>query len=568
MIRHGKASIFNRYGKLVAGAGLLAVINVTRIFADGMPEENRPGPPDGDQNSAHSVLLDVQKDIKDIKEKIGSLTSSQEKTPEPVNCKVEEPKLPEITTQLGHLEKNVDELVAKANDNKVLGMRLPWGSHDDFSDVINILNIVAIFAAGFEIWQAHKNNWQQREAVRKNQAASFLAKQNLEEQKGIIRGNRTRAMLGDIKPRRMERIGDLIRAKSRGAPASDSNSNRSERIGDFPELYYYIADRIQNTQGTVIITMPFYLFGVLRSPHGVHNFHHTLNELFNSATGGDNKRRLVIITYDNNSRHAKAGERYSKAIHAMDTLDDMAQSQMLKRIFTKDIWEPFSDKLQKFWKLLDKYKRSREILTNLAKEQEEFLKGKGDVSAEIMDKEFLKHLKKLPASLKNFLNPMYSNPLNPVYWRHRYVKIKLFRGLHNIREAFGHAVGDQEQKYFDPARQEVTGTPWPSDATIIRVQREKLEKICNIFDNEMTVFAGGELMRAYSSLAPADNTRRNKLMSESGQIRIKRYKKDLAGLFEIAGREQFPDEILEQLNQDLPGIEMVEEWLKTPRPRV
>lgn len=286
-----------------------------------------------------------------------------------------------------------------------------------------------------------------------------------------------------------------------------------------------------------------------------------MNELFNSATGGDNKRRLVIITYDNNSRHDKAGERYSKAIHAMDTLDDMAQSQMLERIFTKDIWEPFSDKLQKFWKLLDKYKRSREILTNLAKEQEEFLKGKGDVSAEIMDKEFLEHLKKLPASLKDFLNPMYSNPLNPVYWRHRYVKIKLFRGLHNIREAFGQSVGKQEEIYFDPVKQEITGTPWPRDATIIRVSRDELEKIGNDFDNEMTVFAGGEVMRAYSSLAPADNTRRNKLMSESGKIKIEHYKRDMSDLFRIAGRDQFTDEILKQLNKELPGIDAIKDWL-------
>jgi hypothetical protein len=100
------------------------------------------------------------------------------------------------------------------------------------------------------------------------------------------------------------------------------------------------------------------------------------------------------------------------------------------------------------------------------------------------------------------------------------------------------------------------------------VSRDELEKIGKVFDNEMTVFAGDEVMRAYSSLAPTDNTRRNKLMSESGQIRIKRYENNLTGLFKIAGRHQFTDEILEQLNQDLLGVEVIEEWLKTPKPGV
>ena len=33
-----KASLFKGYRKYIAGAGLLAVLNVGRIFADGMPE--------------------------------------------------------------------------------------------------------------------------------------------------------------------------------------------------------------------------------------------------------------------------------------------------------------------------------------------------------------------------------------------------------------------------------------------------------------------------------------------------------------------------------------------------
>ena len=114
-----------------------------------------------------------------------------------------------------------------------------------------------------------------------------------------------------------------------------------------------------------------------------------------------------------------------------------------------------------------------------------------------------------------------------------------------------------------------TGTTWPRGATIVRVPRGELKKIRKTFDNEMTVCIDGiEVIRAYSSLIPTGNLRKNRLVSQSGEEGIDVYKTELSNLFEIAGRKQIPKAIRQKLNKALPDIGVIKEWIKSPEPEV
>lgn len=527
------------------------------------------------------MLWDIKSHILDVEKTLDTLKSSQKIQPELVKCKVEESKPPEKTTQLKCIDKKLDVLIAKSNEHKILKyIPLPdFMSRDDFSDLISFLNIAAFFVAGYEIRQAHRSNQQQKEAVRKSKSSSYALQQNVEEQKGIIRGNRTRALIGDRKTSWPERKGDLVRARTTRASTGESDLNRAARIGDFPEMYYYIADRIQNTQGPVIITMPFYLFGILGSPHGLNNFHHTLHELFGNAAAGNDKRQLIVITYEDNYRCLLALTRYSHAIHAIETLDDTPQSQKLEKIFSKKVWEAFLVEMQKFREALDEHPRNREILENLAKEYEEFLikaeegaiasKGSADevknASAEDMDKAFLAHLKVRPMLPQKGWRRFVPG-LNGLL---RDKEIMLFDALHNARTAFSQAVEAQEKIYsIKEAEWNGTETPWPQGATIAKLSHEKLKKIGKTYDNVMTVYTGGEVISATSSLDPSHNARKNRLMSESGEKAIDYHEQQLSDLFEIAGREQFSPETIKLLKRILPNIRAIKNWPVPTAPQV
>lgn len=105
--------------------------------------------------------------------------------------------------------------------------------------------------------------------------------------------------------------------------------------------------------------------------------------------------------------------------------------------------------------------------------------------------------------------------------------------------------------------------------TIIEVPRDRLEAVNKTFDNEMTVCIDGiEVIRAFSSLIPTGNLRKNNLMSGSGDIVIKNYTKQLSDLFDKAGLKQIPEDFLMETANRMPGIEAIEEYLTTPDPKI
>jgi hypothetical protein len=79
-------------------------------------------------------------------------------------------------------------------------------------------------------------------------------------------------------------------------------------------MYHYISERIQSAQNIVVITMPFYQFGILGSPQRTARLSSDpMHESDLAIAAGSNKPHLVFITYDDESRCVMARKRYSRA---------------------------------------------------------------------------------------------------------------------------------------------------------------------------------------------------------------------------------------------------------------
>jgi hypothetical protein len=149
---------------------------------------------------------------------------------------------------------------------------------------------------------------------------------------------------------------------------------------------------------------------------------------------------------------------------------------------------------------------------------------------------------------------------------------ELFKELDKTRDAFSEAVEEQEGIYFHQTKKwNGTGTPWPEDMQIIKLTRDMLRPD-QTFDNEITICIDGiEVIRAYSSLIPTGNLRKNNLMSQSGDKSIKYYTKQLSAFFEIAGLEQvkrIPEDVMIEIANRIPNIEAIEQFLTNPGPKV
>lgn len=395
--------------------------------------------------------------------------------------------------------------------------------------------IYAVLAAGQAVYFFRRQN---KDAVRMEKItnemydATYQMRQNLEYLAAMIQVNRT------------------TRALDR-----DKNIIRAERTGAFPEMYHYITQRIQNAQKLVVITMPFYQFGVVGNPHGLYDFHHTLRERFGDTARGDGPR-LIFITYDDKSRYAIARKRYSRAIHAMGILEKTPQARKLKDIYSQSAWMNHEPGLDIFQNMLGADEEKREMLMQLAERQKQWaIADKDSFSIKIAD--FIKKDKitrKREISDKEAMDLMFIEEQLAEGSDER----ALFNALNDARDGFDMAAEAQEKIYFDPdIKWDGTGTPWPRGATIINVPYDKLSSEQR-FDNEMTVCIDGlEIIRAYYSLVPFDTSRNNRLESQSGRVTMKDYRDFLTELFEVADRPRLKPEDLKRLQDILPGFQIV-----------
>ncbi len=545
-----KPSIFNGYlSKHLAGASLVALLSAAPVWAaDAPPSKGKSATDGADQNRAQPMPPEIKTQLKSIEEKLDALKPP----PKPDNHIYFKDTMFEF-----HLPGKI--------------------THDDvkdwFENFLIALSFASSLAAFFSIRQARRYKDEQEAGVKKQEAmlealnasmkrlhvstkkteratgaANYLIKQNSDNQTAKSQANNTQDTLN-----------------------RDANIDRAERVGSFPDMYNYISERIQNAKETVVITMPFYKFGILGYPQGLQNFHHTLCERFDNATVGSDKPHLTFITYDDASRYAMARKRYSRAIHAIDMLDDTPQAKKLESFFNKDIGSEFLQHLRFFRKTLDEQEDNLEILTKLGEEQTNWLEKARTPAGE---RNFSAKISKF-AKIYNHTRAISDREASDIMFIRwlakdgRELDKKLFFALHEARDAFSEAVEAQERIYFNRKRPwDGTGTPWPEGATIVKVPRGELEKIKKTFDNEMTIFIDGiEVIRAYSSLDPRDTSRKNRLASESGPMWVKKHKDFLSSLFEAADRSQLKEKDLKRLFDILPDSEMVLDWLTSPEPK-
>ncbi len=576
-----KASLFNELSKYLIGPSLAALLTAAPVWADGMwSEGNDTNVTDPQPDSARTTELpdvtldDLDRKFKQLSDEIKSIGEAQSKEQLKEIKSLGEAQSKE---QLGKIKEKIDEAIPPKAKKHVFfeGTRFEWEISDEEKDfALDMVDIVGLVLAIIAMWKASKYNIGQGKVVKeqkakldastkKSETANYKIRLNLARQAAMTQANRTIDTLKD-----------------------DVNSNRDERIGDFPEMYHYIVQRIQHAKNIVVITMPFYQFGVLRSPDGLIDFHHTLAKVFKNAA---NQPELVFITYDDENRYRMARKRYSTAFHAMETLDDTAQSKRLKDIYRQDVWKKLTRRLDVFRERLNRHEDSREILAQLAEKQSEKYDTKrgpkkDDVKEEIaryvkqykeksgrtisdeaaIDKMFIRYLRESIPQRGDYLVLM-----KKIF--DRYVLQKKFRGdeplfsvankklfssLDKARSAFSRAVERQEKIYFGEESWDNTGTPWPVGAEIIKLSRDQLKSDPakqmpdRTFDNEMTVCIDGvEVIRAYSSLIADDESRQNELETESGIEAIESYNNQLKELFKTAGQQKILGSIMEKLKK-------------------
>lgn len=516
--------------------------SVTQAQSEGEPatqpknviiEEAQPG----DQG-------EIQKAVKSITsqdDQTGNLHHGKPKVVEPAGITSEELDR-RLNAQSEQIMKHIDNAFKKeleAMKNKTWNDRF----HDpDFWSAF----IYAVLAAGQAVYFFRRQN---KDAARMEKLtteiyeATYQMRQNLEYLAAMIQVNRT------------------TRALDR-----DRNIIRAERTGAFPEMYHYITQRIQNAQKLVVITMPFYQFGVVGNPHGLYDFHHTLRERFGDTASGDGPR-LIFVTYDDKSRYAMARKRYSRAIHAMGILEKTPQAKKLKDIYSQSAWMNYQLGLDIFQNMLGTDEEKREMLVRLGERQKQWAIADKDAFsikiAEFIEKDKITRGREV--SDKEAIDLMFIKEQLAEGSDER----ALFDALNEARDGFDMAAEAQEKIYFDPdIKWDGTGTPWPRGATIIKVPYDRLERVQR-FDNEMTVCIDGlEVIRAYYSLVPFDTSRNNRLESESGPTLMEKHGHSLSILFEAADRSKFqPGDHLTRLKEILPNFVIPTDELIPPEPK-
>ncbi|MCE7886021.1 MAG: hypothetical protein DYH13_00755 [Alphaproteobacteria bacterium PRO2] len=308
---------------------------------------------------------------------------------------------------------------------------------------------------------------------------------------------------------------------------------------------------IRSTQKQVIITIPFFQFGVVGSPHGLKDFHYTLQECFGRAAAG---RQLVILTYDDKDRISMARRRYNPALSALEIVNNRPQAKKLLSIYSQAATDAANlekeiDKLvkilrsdeanyyrlqemeaeQKAW--LEQEKRKEEEQQNLPPEQ----RGK-TLSGEIAERRSGYEKALLPPVSDIEIYDMLFQEYLDANGSER--DKELFAVINDVREAIDIAAENQEALYLDsnPWNPKSGGTPWPREATIIKVPRN--HEIGIDFDNKMTIYIDDkEVIHAYSSLIINDDSRENKVVSGLGEQNLKDYKWGFLKLLEYGGKE-------------------------------
>lgn len=335
---------------------------------------------------------------------------------------------------------------------------------------------------------------------------------------------------------------------SRTARMLERRMDRNDRIGKFPDLIPYAFERLQTTRELAVLTIPFYLFGALGNPAALHEFHAALYEHFSAR---EQARKLVILIYDDKSRESLARRRYSRGYDTLRLMSDRAVTETFLKLFRADIAEELSKSIDEYREGLKREDRKR--IYELAKIQMEREKNDPVLGKnpgrypEVGDYE---------AGDWKFHDYLSSSRYTPLAGKTKNKSRKrddaLFRRVIDLRMALGNAMAKQELIYFgtEPWDAKNGGSPWPSNATVIRIDGSERE-----IDNKMSLFIDGkEVIEFYSDMSALD-ARGNKVVSLLGTTELEFYKDVISVILE---RNKIPN------NRDL--ISRLEQIIKDNSP--
>lgn len=498
-----KASYFNRLSRYLVGPGLAALLTAAPVWAG----DKAPAQGDAGNTQPETTLAEVRALTRNFDQHVNTVLDKN-------TLSTEEREL------LNSIKKDVEEKT--------------WsGAFADPS--VQISFFLAVLAAAQSFYFYLKQN---KDAV-KMKTLNTETREAVAEQKRILEEQKT--VLEEMKAynedyiRRAEKITyasqfnsqTIISAShiSRTARMLERRMDRNDRIGKFPELIPYGFERLQTTRELAVLTMPFFMFGALGNPAGLHELHAALYEHFSTR---EQAKKLVIIIYDDESRASLARRRYIRGYDALRLMSDRAVTETFLKLFRGDIAEGLGKAIDDYRRNLKREDRGRIYeLAKIQMEREESdpvlginpVRPPGVEDYEAGDGRFHDYL----------LSSRYKPVAGKIKNKSRKLDDKLFRRVIDLRRALGNAMAEQELIYFgaEPWDAKNGGSPWPPHATVIRINGSGRE-----LDNKASLFIDGkEIIEFYSDMSALD-ARGNKVVSLLGRVSLDGYKDDISVIFD------------------------------------
>lgn len=414
-------------------------------------------------------------DLKTFKEEILKIQEGLKAITDTLNQ--EDPLPKEMREKLNKAHQKLDTLLEDSQNN-----------NSDWNRAITILTILASIVTLLAAIDARVSNKTLRGLIDKQQAMITDLAERFENTLRDIQNSERRihhAIVRSDAATHVNRVMRLITQKEM----------KTSRIGDFPDMFSYMDQRVQNAQEIIIIERPYALFAVLGNPRGQYDFYQTLRERFS----GNNQNKLLMITYSDEDRIEAARTRYDNSPDALHLLFNRALTDELLAVLDKDIAADLVEPLKTFKRGLtpaDKVK-----IYAIAQNQLDSGLSAQDFAETLTDEKD-----------KVFFNKMQA-----------------------IRAALGTALATQEERHCQADAQ-----LW-SDS-IVRVQKGR-------FDNAIKICVDGtEVITAESNTKKLEQ-RENRLDSDIGYKMLQKYKDTLNKKLRKIGFEEKLLKIINHLDR-------------------
>ncbi len=513
----GRLAVANRnaasYLNTIASAGLTALLTVAPgVFANAAtPDEKTTTTEQGHSNDGNN---EPAKTSEQMSEEMKQHLS----------------RIEEVVGDLKEYNENNQKFFGKEIPKDIFGLKVPENTtKDDLNDMLLIIGLFGVIGTSISFIFAAVAGYRANQH-RKKLSADIT---NLENITGKIDDFVRRAEKVNYSAQFNSQYHSAMVHINRTVRLLERRQDRRARLGNFPDLMPYVSARIQSTQDLVVMTVPFYLFGALENPNGIHELHYTIYEHFEDP---QSKAELFVITCDDNARSAIARHRYNRSVDALRLIGDRAVTESFLRLFRQDIASVLGEEINDYRNGLKAADRGR--IYDLAKMQREWEK-----RFPVTDQDRQDHIDFDDEKIGNlnFLTYLGTSKHTSSERYVRYTKteqysksskisdVELFTRVVTLRGALGAAMEEQERLYFSNQTwdKQMEGTPWPKlNTTII-----KIDGTLETPENIITLCIDGkEVIECHSDIT-ALKARANKVMSYLGKNELENYRRSILKTF-------------------------------------